>query len=466
MIIELALVLTLGFTAPTASPAGVSFSGDTSVTADYPVIVQTNGTTTPTVIGSLTAFQSCAASNQCLSYNTSTHVFGCNASISANTASTATSATSATTATTANGLSCSGCVSNGALANSYSGVGACGAGTFASTLNVNAAPTCTTPTLSPAGSSGDMQYNNGTMGGCSNFECDGTHSRYVGVTSYPATGTNDLAFTFSRSANLPTVPFLRGTNWGIPMPTGLMGAYLWSDGADGEGTWFVTGARAQNFGTSTIFAINQAAPTTVGTLGTVAWNTATYRQRQPFITASTATANSNLSVEFRSAIDQCWRGNATGAGGCFYWTRFFVNSASTKQQIFVGLADTTATFTAGNQPSAQLDTFYVGCDTGGTTLNVCSNDNAGPATCADLGVNFPTQTANALYDVTLFIPPNGATLYYDVERYDSRFSANGSVASDLPRNTVQLNWHDYMDTADGGVITSLGWNASVLVTNY
>ncbi len=37
----------------------------------------------------------------------------------------------------------SGTVSNAQLASSYSGIGACAAGTFASTLNANAAPTCT-----------------------------------------------------------------------------------------------------------------------------------------------------------------------------------------------------------------------------------------------------------------------------------------------------------------------------------
>lgn len=51
-------------------------------------------------------------------------------------------------ATTALDLTCSGCVSDSELVSNYSGIGACGANTWASTLNDNAAPTCTQPAFS------------------------------------------------------------------------------------------------------------------------------------------------------------------------------------------------------------------------------------------------------------------------------------------------------------------------------
>lgn len=47
-----------------------------------------------------------------------------------------------TSTLTASSVSCSGCVADSALASNYSGTGVCGANTFATTLNDNAAPTC------------------------------------------------------------------------------------------------------------------------------------------------------------------------------------------------------------------------------------------------------------------------------------------------------------------------------------
>lgn len=67
-----------------------------------------------------------------------------------------------------------GTVSDGQLANNYSGVGACGANTFASTLNDNAAPTCTQPAFSGiSGTVSDSQLANNYSGvgdcGAGNF---------------------------------------------------------------------------------------------------------------------------------------------------------------------------------------------------------------------------------------------------------------------------------------------------------
>ena len=58
-------------------------------------------------------------------------------------------------------VTCTGCVTDTELASSYSGVGACGANTWVSTLNDNAAPTCTQPAFSNlSGSATDAQVPN------------------------------------------------------------------------------------------------------------------------------------------------------------------------------------------------------------------------------------------------------------------------------------------------------------------
>jgi hypothetical protein len=69
-------------------------------------------------------------------------------------------------------------VSDGQLASNYSGTGACGANTWASTLNDNAAPTCTQPAFTNiSGSVAASQLPNpsaGALGGVRSITCGST----------------------------------------------------------------------------------------------------------------------------------------------------------------------------------------------------------------------------------------------------------------------------------------------------
>ena len=105
----------------------------------------------------------------------------------------------------------------------------------------------------------------------------------------------------------------------------------------------------------------------------------------------------------------------------------------------------------------ETDAIYFGCNNGDSNLSICSNDNSGTATCNTLGASFPCTTSGAWYDFWLAAAPNDSSIKYRVDRLDSAASTSGSVTSDLPRNTVQMNWQEFGDTADGGQAIVLGF---------
>lgn len=162
-------------------------------------------------------------------------------------------------------------------------------------------------------------------------------------------------------------------------------------------------------------------------------NLSTSMRRTRFVTA----AGAGNSAGTRANLTMVWRGNAAGLGGFLFYARYFQSTALAQQRHFVGLANSTAVI--GNvNPSTLLNTVYIGSDSTQTTLRLCSNDNAGAATCTDLGAGFPANSVSAVFDVWLYAPPNGSFINYTVERLDSPQIATGKLTSDLPQNSVFL----------------------------
>lgn len=224
---------------------------------------------------------------------------------------------------------------------------------------------------------------------------------------------------------------------------------------------------AQVFNNSTAFAAGSfygmAAPTIAGfTTGTNTASTA-------FIARSIATTNlfssikrgrvltanttTNTVAGIRGgATAPVLRGNGNSIGGFYYVGRFGIATYVSGLRTFAGLYASTAASPAG-EPSALTNVMGVGCDTADTTFSFMSNDGTGAATKIPLGANFPCNTSGLdMYEVRLFSPPSGSTIYYSLARLNTTDFIEGStnVAADLPVNTTLLYPHIYINNPGTG----------------
>lgn len=349
-------------------------------------------------------------------------------------------------------------------------------GTAADTLTAKTIPSCSNATASkllydnatqtwscgtdqtsaggggnPGGVLGSVQYfsDAGVFGGMSGLGTDGTDLIFVERSTHatnPASGTSVLYLFDHYGAGSPAAlqvgsvalgfdqhlspyPFMRSDDawWGCVLPS-----------AHGQTTYTVTG--------------RAAAGTATGTAAAVAWASTDARTRQVWI-QHPAAATANTNAGYRSNIDYMWRGNATDLGGFLWWGAFALSTVTATTRVFAGLKDATAIITATSDPNVTLDAVYFGCNAADSNLSICSNDNTSTATCTTLGANFPCHTNNAAYDVALWSAANGSTIGYWIRNLTSGTEATGSLSTDLPRNTVQLNWEFTANT--GGTASAV-----------
>jgi len=290
---------------------------------------------------------------------------------------------------------------------------------------------------SPGGSSGQVQYNNaGAFAGAANVETDGTHLRLVGTTTHATAGTTPrttLAAFQHYGSNGPA--FLQASESVLDFDTHL-GPLAWTRSDDASWGCVVPGAS----GSATYTVSGQAvAGSATGTAALVAWAATDESTRAPRV-QHPAAATVNTSAGLRAGVDYVWRGNAAGLGGWVWAAGFRLNLVTATTRVFAGLKDSTAVLTATADPNAALDAIYFGCNAADANLSICSNDNVGTATCTSLGASFPCHTSGVAYDVALWAPANSTGIRYWIRRLVTGTEASGTVASDLPRNTVRLGW--------------------------
>lgn len=157
------------------------------------------------------------------------------------------------------------------------------------------------------------------------------------------------------------------------------------------------------------------------------------------IVTSAASAGSSASDRQNSKI--FWIGNATGTGGFLFITRFAFETIAANQRFFVGMQASSSAI--GNvQPSSIVNMFGFGADAGETSISFMNNDASGTATKTSLGSLYPAQTAGAYYEARIFCPPNGAAIYYSLERLDvPGLVIQNRVSTGIPSNTTFLTWH-------------------------
>ena len=106
-------------------------------------------------------------------------------------------------------------------------------------------------------------------------------------------------------------------------------------------------------------------------------------------------------------------------------------------RAFVGLQNSTAAMT-NVDPSGLTNIVGMSLDSADANWQIITNDNTAAATKADLGASFVKNTTD-VYRLLLFSEPNpGATIGYSVTNMSSGIVSTGSLAANLPQNTVFL----------------------------
>lgn len=304
----------------------------------------------------------------------------------------------------------------------------------------------------PGGSNGQVQYNNaGNFGGAGKLAID--------AGGYPILGEASTSTPASPSAGSTLFSRLRAGRRmaGQVGPSGVDYAFQPFLAANKVSLWTANG----NGTTVSLVGFNNTVTGTATARNVATTDFASSLRRVAFVSATTAGSSAGT----RHNALQFWRGNAAGRGGFLYVARFVVDTVVTDMRWFVGLSGSAAVI--GNvNPSTLTNILGFGIDSGQTTVRFFNNDGTGAATATDLGASFPATTANVVYEARLFCAPNGAEVFYSLERLDSAALVEGSVTTDIPANTTLLSPQIWVNNGTTAAAVALAVVSQYIETDY
>ncbi len=269
------------------------------------------------------------------------------------------------------------------------------------------------------------------------------------VTSDPSIPSQDAGVLVFQSRPNDIVPaifsFIEDGN--LNFRTYLGAGSYWPYG--GSGGSKVECTFPYNWNSGTYYTLNHGPVNPIGTASASPWDAGTYLGRVPtMLTISGGSVNVGAGLTMGTGTQEnIWRGNSAGAGGFLIWFGFGLADTKATSRTWIGLFDAVPTVTLSADPSAALNSIYIGCDAADTELKACSNDGSGTATCSpSLGASFPCNTDGATYDVWFWAKPNADSVEYYIERLDTPATASGSMTSDLPSKVALLNWQAILGT--------------------
>ncbi len=148
--------------------------------------------------------------------------------------------------------------------------------------------------------------------------------------------------------------------------------------------------------------------------------------------SSTAVIGSSAGTRHNAL--QFWIGGSPGVGGFLYIARFGISSAApvNTQRSFVGLFGSTAGLTNAN-PSTNVNILGFGVDDTDNTWTFMHNDASGTATKDNLIGTFPPRSTSAdMFEIRIYCPPFGSTIYYSIEVLNGGSYYTGSTNTDIP----------------------------------
>lgn len=204
---------------------------------------------------------------------------------------------------------------------------------------------------------------------------------------------------------------------------------------------------ARNAGTSAA----QATPARAST------NAITSMKRATFGTGTTATGSSG----FQSTNTVCWRGNAAGLGGFFFYSRIAVETLATDLRLMIGLSALNAAL--AGEPSAQANTIALCKDSTDSTWQIVTRD-ASAVTKTNTSI---TVNATDILDFFMFMPPNSSTLAVQVVNAVTGASlySNNSITANFPAATTFLYAHAQIMSVTGTTAKLLAVNRLYIETD-
>lgn len=217
--------------------------------------------------------------------------------------------------------------------------------------------------------------------------------------------------------------------------------YMWlaGTGTTASINWGVNWM-ARNAGTGAA----QAHPTKAST------NALTSMNRATFGTGTTATGSSGI----QSGATVAWRGNASGLGGFFFFSRFGVETHEAAMRYLVGLSALNAAL--AGEPSVQNNTVGIGKDSGDTNWHLIFR-NGSTTTKVDTGA---PVTAGQILDFTMFAPPNGSSVTCRLAD-----AVTGTVIVDNTVHTANLPVATTFLFAHAQAMSTVGTTAKLLALN-
>ena len=191
---------------------------------------------------------------------------------------------------------------------------------------------------------------------------------------------------------------------------------------------------------------------TVGTgtgFGTIWQSNGTVTHPVPIITAPSitnqihrtryanvaSTSNQILGPKTNTTSEQAfWRGNAGGLGGFFFNTRFVIDAwPAASARIFAGLSSVTAGVAANDTLSGDAVGLWHDTTDANTVMSIVTRDNS---TTTKSSVGTVSIAAGNVYEFTMYCPPAGTAIYWELWELVSGAGALASVITTLPRNTI------------------------------
>lgn len=203
---------------------------------------------------------------------------------------------------------------------------------------------------------------------------------------------------------------------------------------------FGTNWTARNSGTSAA----QAHPTRTAT------NALTSLNRATFNTGTTATGTSGI----QSGQLVAWRGNATGLGGFFYFSRFGIETYRSDIQAWTGLASGNAAL--AGEPSSLLHSCGICKDSTDTNWFIFTKDSTNK-TRIDTGL---AVSAGTILDFMMFCPPNSNSIKFRLVNAvtGAVIVDDASISTTLPASSTFMYAHTAIRSTVGTTAASLALN--------
>jgi hypothetical protein len=311
---------------------------------------------------------------------------------------------------------------------------------------------------SPGGSPGQVQVNSaGSFGGAALTTVDAggriIHGSYFdqAATGIPAPPAAGFGRYFSRSRAGRVLPHYMGpAGVDVALQPSLFGnsVVMWLPGTGTTvGINFGEAWTARNAGTGAA----QAHPTRAST------NALTSLKRATFSTGTTATGSSGI----QSTGTVCWRGNAAGLGGWFYFSRFAVETFRADIQLLMGLSALNAAL--AGEPSAQANSIGLCKDSADANWFLFSRDgSAVTKTATGLAV-----AAGTILDFMMFAAPNSSSVTCRlVNAVDGTvYVDNVTLTANLPVAATFLNAHAQIRSTTGTTAALLALNRIYVETD-